>query len=279
MSKTDVADDAANTAAPPARERTGVQSLERAFALLEAVAGHADGVTLSDLAREVGLHTSTAFHLARTLVNLGYARQDAGTKRYHLGRMAFALASASRDEIELVSIATPVLERMARETGESSHLALYAGNEVAIVARTSGAGAFQLQPRHGTLRPGHATAVGKVLLAALDAGTLDAYLARHGQPALTDRTITDRARLDEELAGIRSAGIAYDDGEYDPEVRCLAMPVRDFSGRVVAAIGMSGPVWRVTLQTLTDLGTVLEREAARLSRELGARPADLRSAG
>lgn len=146
------------------RQRVGVQSLGRAFAILEAVARHRDGIGLADLSRLVGLHNSTTFHLAKTMVALGYLRQERDTKRYRVGRPLFALAASALDEIEMVNLATPVLEELSRETGESSHFAVRMGDAVVVIARTGGPGAFQLADRVGVVRPAHCTALGKVIL-------------------------------------------------------------------------------------------------------------------
>src|SRR5882762_6933275 len=100
------------------RQRSGVQSLGRAFAILEEVARHREGIGLAELSKLVGLHNSTTFHLVKTMVSLGYIRQEKDTKRYRVGRPLFALAASSLDEIEMVNVATPVLEDLARDTGE-----------------------------------------------------------------------------------------------------------------------------------------------------------------
>ena len=149
------------------RQRSGVQSLGRAFAILEEVARHREGIGLADLSKLVGLHNSTAFHLAKTMVSLGYMRQERDSKRYRVGRPLFALAASALDEIEMVNLATPVLEDLSRETGESGHFAVRMGDSVVVIARTSGPGAFQLTDRVGVVRPAHCTALGKIILASL----------------------------------------------------------------------------------------------------------------
>ena len=252
-----------------AGERRGVQSLERAFAILEAIAARPAGISLAELSKSVGLHTSTAYHLVRTMVARGYVRQDPVSKRYAVGRKIFALAAGLRSELDLVSLAESVLAELSAATGETAHLAILSGTDVAIVARTAGTGAFQLRESHGGLRPGHATALGKVLLASLEDERLAAHLGAAELQAFTPKTIVDRERLLAELRQVRASGIAYDDGEFSPEVRCVAVPVRDFTGAVVAAVGLSGPVWRVALQALGGMTADVQRAAEALSRELG----------
>lgn len=252
------------------RERSGVQSLERAFAILEEVAKHQNGISLADLSKIVGLHNSTTFHLVKTMVTLGYVRQARDTKRYHLGRMTFGLAASSRSEVDLVGLATPVLEDLAHDTGETSHLAIRSGDDVVIAAKVAGTGAFQLIDRAGGLRPPHCTALGKILLAALPQDRFKQFVSGTRLQQMTPKSITDAERLAREIAQVRQGGIAFDDGEYDPEVRCVAAPVRDFTRQVTAAIGISGPVWRLTLPLLHEMSAKVRAAADRLSTELGA---------
>src|SRR5437588_472285 len=173
------------------KQRGGIQSLGRAFAILEEVARHREGIGLADLSKRVGLHNSTAFHLVKTMVSLGYIRQERDTKRYRVGRPLFALAASSLDEIEMVNVATPVLEDLARDTGESSHFAVRMGDAVTVIARTSGPGAFQLTDRVGVVRPAHCTALGKIILAALRPDQLQRFLGRLELTPSTEQSITD----------------------------------------------------------------------------------------
>ncbi len=252
------------------RQRGGIQSLGRAFSILEEVARNREGITLADLSKRVGLHNSTTFHLVRTMVSLGYIRQIKDGKRYRIGRPLFCLAASALDEIEMVSLATPILEDLSEQTGESSHFAVRLGDSVVIIARTSGPGAFQLADRVGVIRPAYCTALGKMILAGLHPDQLERWIARTDFRPMTPKSITDPAILRRELSEIRLQGIAYDDGEFDPELRCIAVPVRDFSGQMIGAIGVSGPIWRLSIQALQSRARVVQAAADRLSSEFGA---------
>jgi DNA-binding IclR family transcriptional regulator len=265
--QTDIDDDAED------KQRGGIQSLGRAFAILEEVARHREGIGLADLSKRVGLHNSTAFHLVKTMVSLGYIRQEKDTKRYRVGRPLFALAASSLDEIEMVNVATPVLEDLARDTGESSHFAVRMGDAVTVIARTSGPGAFQLTDRVGVVRPAHCTALGKIILAALRPDQLQRFLERVELNPSTEKSITEVAVLRREIEEIRRSGIAFDDGEFNLEVRCVAVPVRDFTGQIIGALGISGPVWRLSIQALQSRAKMLQGAADRLSADFGAKGA------
>ncbi|HEY7549454.1 MAG TPA: IclR family transcriptional regulator [Hyphomicrobiaceae bacterium] len=251
------------------KERGGVQSIERAFAIVEEVARHREGIRLGALSRRVGLHTSTAFHLVKTMLLLGYLRQMPDDKTYRLGTPLFRLAASCLDEVEMTAIAKPILEDLSVTTGESSHFAIRSGDDIVVLARTAGSGAFQLMDRVGAVRPAHCTALGKILLAALDDGQLEGFLARRPPVPLTPRTITGPERLAAEIAAVRRTGIAYDDGEFNAEARCVAVPVHDFTGEVRGAIGISGAVWRLSLQALEEKSRLVCSAAARMSAEFG----------
>ncbi len=255
------------------RRRGGVQSLGRAFAILEEVARHREGIGLAELSKLVGLHNSTTFHLAKTMVSLGYIRQERDSRRYRVGRPLFALAASALDEVEMVNLATPVLEDLSRETGESGHFAVRMGDTVVVIARTSGAGAFQLTDRVGVVRPAHCTALGKIILAALRPDQLKRFLERVELKPSTKKSITEPSVLLREIAEIRRSAIAFDDGEFNPEVRCVAVPVYNFTGEVIGALGISGPIWRMSDQVLQARAKLVRTAANRLSGEFGARGA------
>jgi IclR family KDG regulon transcriptional repressor len=275
MAKTAALKHNARSDKPPESTRGGgsIQSLERAFALIEEIARNRDGITLSELSKRVALHNSTAFHLLKTMVVLGYIEQSRDSKRYRIGRRLFTLAAASLDEIELVNLATPVLESLTRATGECGHFAIRSGDDIVVLAKTAGTGMFQMVDRAGVVRPAHCTALGKVLLAALTPAQIDSYLDSHELRRFTAKTIVERDALLRELKDVRRTGIGFDDGEFDAEARCVAVPVRDFTGQVAGAIGLSGPIWRLSIQALQEKAQQVREAASDLSRELGFDPA------
>jgi IclR family transcriptional regulator, KDG regulon repressor len=246
----------------------GVQSLGRAFAILEEVARHREGIGLADLSKLVGLHNSTAFHLAKTLVRLGYIRQEPESKRYRIGRPLFALAASALDEIEMVNLAKPILEGLSYETGESSHFSVWMGDAIVVIARTGGPGAFQLADRVGVVRPAHCTALGKIMLASLNEEQLKRFLERADLKASTEKSITEIPALLREIAEVQRTGVASDEGEFNSEVRCLAVPVHDFTRQVIGAIGISGPIWRQADKVKKT--QILQAAASRLSTAFGA---------
>lgn len=250
-------------------ERAGIQSLVRAAALLEAAARRPEGAALGELAAATGLHTSTAFHLVRTLLALGFLDQDPASRLYRIGSRLFVLAAGALDEARLVAAAGPILERLAQETGATAHLAVRSGEEIVVIARARAPGLLQLAERPGASRPAHATAIGKCLLAALPAEERARLVGRLPLEPFTLATITEPARLLEELERVAAEGVAFDRGELDPEIRCAAVGVADFAGRCVAALGLSGPAFRLDPSALGALVPPLRAAAAELALALG----------
>lgn len=254
----------------PAPERDGIQSIKRASALLDAVAAAGPhGIGLGDLSEKVGLHTSTTFHLVKTLEAVGFLmRQDEG-KRYRIGNRLFVLAAGALDETALLALGMPILERLSAETGEAAHLAVRSNADIVLVGRTAATGMLQMSERAGAVRPAHATAIGKLLLAQCSDGDLAEILEKMDFTAFTENTVSNAKALRKELQEIRKTGIAHDRQELDNDVRCVAVPVRDFAGRCIAAMGISGPVWRMDDIALGTKTAALQEAAAALSAALG----------
>ena len=251
------------------KERGGIQSLERAFAIVEEIARHREGINLADLSKTVGLHNSTTFHLVKTMAQLGYVSQVRDSKRYRIGSKLFTLAAGALEENSFLAIATPVLESLTGETREAAHFAIRSGNQVVVIARTAGSGLLQMVDRNGGQRPAHATALGKVLLSALNDAQVRQFLGREPLRKFTPKTIAERDALLREIEEVRRRGIAYDDGEFDADIRCVAVPVHDFAGRVSGAVGISGAVWRLSLQSLQGMAQPVREAAKLISNQLG----------
>ena len=248
---------------------TMIQSLQRGLGILELIAKDGTGLTMAEVSRKIGLHTSTTFHLLRTLRSLGYLVQSETTREYRLGSKVFRLAASVLTEVQTLNISGPLLAEMAQQTGETSHLAIFEHGEVIVINKVDGSSPVRLTDRVGYPRPAHCTAIGKVLLAHLPEAELKTFLEEHELRPFTPKTITAVPVLEQELARVRGQGYAFDDEEHVQGIRCLAVPVRNFTGRVAAALGISGPVWRVSLDRVAQLTGLVTAMGRRLSQQLG----------
>ncbi|GAA3832977.1 IclR family transcriptional regulator [Nocardioides panacisoli] len=252
----------ASTAA--ARRGTGgVQSIERAFGLLETLADAGGTLGLSQLAQESGLPLPTIHRLLRTLVDLGYLRQEA-SRQYVLGPRLIRLGEASSHMLSVW--ARPHLSRLVDELGESANLAMLDGDEIVYVAQAQSRQSMRMFTEVGRRVLPHCTAVGKAIMAGMPAADVREILKRTGMPHHTDTTITDPDVFASELATAAERGYAVDEGEQEAGVRCVAVVVPDAPARL--AISVSGPAGRMT-DTLVDRAVPLLLEAGRaLSADL-----------
>jgi IclR family acetate operon transcriptional repressor len=239
----------------------GVQSVRRAFELLELIADAGGSQGISQLSARSGLPVPTIHRLLHTLIGAGYVRQDS-SRRYALGPRLIRLGDLA--DRSLGAWAVPLLARLVEATGETANLAVLEGNEVVYLAQAPSPHSLRMftEPGHRVLA--HCTAVGKALLAGLPAGEVLALVERTGMPALTPHTITDPDTLLAALAGCRSQGYAIDDGEQELGVRCVAVAVPHPGTRT--AISISGPPARLDDAAIAAAVPVLRGVAAELAR-------------
>jgi IclR family transcriptional regulator, acetate operon repressor len=240
----------------------GVQSLARAFGVLELVAAHRGAMSLSELAGASGLPPATLHRLARTLVDLGYLRQEP-SRRYALGARLFLLAESSSRMLD--TLALPHLAHLVDEIGETANLAMLDGDQVAYVAQVPGRHSMRMFTEVGRRVLPHCTAVGKALLAESPDAEVRALLARTGLPRHTPHTVTDPDELLAQLGGIRERGYAVDEGEQEVGVRCVAVAVP--GSRIRLAMSVSGPAPRMSDELLRHAVPVLQEAARSLGVE------------
>lgn len=213
--------------------------------------------------------TKSSVHRAlATLTVHGFVEQDQTTRRYRLGMRLFEIGSAAVHQRGLHGAAQPALVELARVTGETCHLAVLSGTEAVYVYKIDGTSHFSMSSRVGGRAPSYCTSIGKVLLAwAGDA--LFERVVHDGLRAFTPRTITSAKKLAEELEKVRKLGYAVDDTEYQEGLRCIAAPVRDHAGSVVAAVGIAGPTHRTADARFASLVREVEKAGSNVSRSLG----------
>lgn len=243
----------------------GVQSVDRAFGLLEAVAEAGGSARLSELAASTGLPLPTIHRLLRALVSNGYLRQEA-SRSYALGPRLIPLGE--RAARMLGSWAIPHLSELVAQIGETANLAMFEGDLVIYVAQVPSAHSMRMFTEVGRRVSAHSTGVGKALLSQLPDDEVIDLLGRTGMPARTERTLTTPETLLADLAKVRDRGWAMDDAEYEAGVCCLAMPVPDAPARV--AISISGPSSRVTAERVGTILPVLGQVSRRLGADLQA---------
>jgi IclR family transcriptional regulator, KDG regulon repressor len=264
------------------RERPGrVEVADRALRALEELGDSPGGLGVSELGRRLSVDKSTAHRLLQTMAARGFVRLNVQTQRYQLGLRLVGLGAVAAHGVEITEIARPVIEALRDATGEATSLAVLAEGEVLFLAKATSPGALTVNHGVGTRLPAHASALGKVLLAGAlerDPEQVDRVVAQRGLLPHTPRTLCDVEDLRRHVGHVATRGWALDDEEYALGLRCMAVPVRDASGEVVAAMGLSGPTTRVTLERVEALAERMREAGRDLSALLGYRePASVRA--
>ncbi|MEP7090388.1 MAG: IclR family transcriptional regulator [Nocardioidaceae bacterium] len=241
-----------------ARAAGSVQSVDRALALLEALALAGRPMGVGELALQTGLAQGTAHRLLRGLQQRGYVRHD-DSRKYSLGTAALRLSDAAQRSLS--SSARPFLAQLVQVSGETANLAVLEGDDVVYVAQVPSPHTLRMFAEVGRHVPPHSTAVGKVLLAGMPRARALAVLRRTGLPRRTPSTITDLDAFIAELDLVREDGWAADEEEQEIGVRCVAVPVRT-GDQVLAAMSLSGPAERFGGGRDPDLVAEMRRVSA-----------------
>jgi len=253
----------------------GAQGLERGLAVLTTLAEQRRPLGLVEIARAAGLSKSTCHRYVASLVALGYLEQDTDTRKYALGPAAITLGVAAVGSLELTRVAGRPLQTLADEANHTASLTILDGPDIVYVDRRRPVRAgfrIELNVQVGTRLPAYCTSMGKVLLAYRDPDAVRSVVDRIDLARRGPKTITDREQLRAALDETRRTGLATNDEELASGLRSVAAPVRDRTGAVVAAVGVSVHLsaWNATLEAVVArLEPPLRRCAVELSHRLG----------
>lgn len=246
-----------------------IQTLVVAFDILDTIAdGGESGLTLSDISERLEIHKSTALRMLCTLEKLNCVVHDNDTGKYRLGIHLLELGSTFLEGVDLRREAKPYLEELSAASGEIVHLAILDGESVVYIEKIEAPQVLTLYSRVGRRAPATCTAVGKVLLAYADCEFKD-RISRGSFMKYTDQTITDPEIFLQELEKVRKNGYAIDNEEHEKHVRCVAAPIWNHEGQAVAAVSITGPSVRMTLERIQELAPVVVSTALDISRRLG----------
>jgi DNA-binding IclR family transcriptional regulator len=264
------------------RSRYKVQVLDRAVALLRALADADTELTPVELARAVGLHKSTVHRLLVVLEHHRLVQKGSGA--YRLGTGLLELGEKASVRLRLSERAQPYLRDLSANTGEGAHVTVLSDTEMLAIAHVEGRWNLQSLTRTGSRTQLHCTAAGKAVLAFLRPESCDALISRLPFPRLTRRTIVTPAALKLELMRVRDAGYAMDDEEFEDGLRCVGAPVFDHRGQVTASLSLAAPVFRLGRDRLPQVVRLVVDAARRLSTDIGYRepagtPTRVRAAG
>ncbi len=248
-----------------------VKSVARALDIIGLVSASRTGLGVTEIAKQMDINKSSVFRTLATLEEYGYIDKNEETGRYRIGYAFLEVSSKLLDSLDVRSEAQSVLRELENETNEVVHLVVYDREEVVYIEKLDGHEALRMHSKVGKRAPVHCTSVGKAILAFLPEAEVHSILERKGLPVHTEHTITTKQAFLKELAAVKEKGYALDLEENERGIRCVAAPVFDHTGKVAAAVSISGPTIRMTDERLVPLQKRMIKAGKAISKRLGYR--------
>jgi len=251
------------------RDRYLINSILRACGMLKRLSGDRGAFKLSELAGLLHLDRSTAYRILLSLEKCGMVERNDKTGEYSLGLGAFEIGSAYLRRVDLVEAAKPIMADLAQRVQETVHLAVLSETEILYLDKVDSPRSVGVISKLGQRGPVYCTALGKVLLANLPPQDRVRILGQIRFQAFTSRTLTSQKKLARELSQVRKQGYALDCREIEEDVECIAAPVRDHLGNVVAALSVSGPQKKISVPLQERVVSEVRKAASGISSRLG----------
>ncbi|WP_347309608.1 HTH-type transcriptional regulator BhcR [Defluviimonas sp. SAOS-178_SWC] len=246
-----------------------IRALDRALDVLDAIAA-ANGLTLSEISRQLGESPATIYRILTTFEARGMAESEAHSQVWRVGAAAFRLGTAFLRRSNVLERSQAQMRLLMETTGETSNLGIERNGAVMFIAQAETHESIRAFFPPGTVSPMHASGIGKALLSRYEDSRVKDFLHDRQLERFTDKTITSREALLDDLKQIRAVGYSYDDEERTTGMRCVAAPIIDAYGKAVAGISVSGPTHRMRSDMIPRLGLLVAAAAARVSRDIGA---------
>ena len=248
---------------------SNVQSVNRAIAIIKKLGGSKEGVSVTNLSRELKLNISTVSRLLKTLRADGIVTQNETTLRYSLGIGFLEIALNFWGSMDLRKAAVKHMKKLQENTNETVNLAVIDEFEVVYIDRIESKQEFRHSISIGKRAPVHCTSLGKAIVAFMDLEMISKNLSKIPLQKMTSFSKNKPDEIIEELIEIRKTKIAIDDREHQEHIRCVGSPIFDVRGNVVAAVSVSGPISRVSYQILEELKREIKDAARLISMDLG----------
>jgi len=246
-----------------------IKVLDKSLSLLETLLRENSPMSVTELSEKLGIYPSTIHRMLDTLKYWGYVEQDPDTQKYQLSLKVVELGMAKLHQMDLVKEASPYLKELAIQCNETVHLGVLEEGEVLYLAKEESSQTVRMVSYAGRRVPIHCTALGKVLLTYLTEEERRKILDKKDLPRLTENTIIDGKKLEKELCQVKEQDFALDRGEHEKDVRCIATPIRNYQGKVIAAVSISGPAFRIDVDKQNNIKEALIEMSKKISKRLG----------
>jgi len=246
-------------------------AVERALAMLEAVAQEPEGLSNADISRKLQIPKSSASYILRTLETQGYLNRDADSGKYRVGLKILSLSRGALSGIDVREVALPIMRHLVEKTGLTCHLAILDGADAVYIEKVEPPGFIRMDTWVGRRMRVHATSVGKALVAYIPQERLEKIVSERTMEKRTPKTITTIPRFLKELEKVRTQGHAVDDEENNLGARCVGAPVFNQQGAIEASVGLSGTTNQVNAHTMPRILEAFKDAARHVSMQLGYR--------
>ena len=246
-----------------------VQSIVRAFNIIETIAEHNNSMTITELSQKVTLHKSTVHRLLNTLIQLGYVKQNAQTSQYELTLKCFEIGVSIVKQNDLISVARPYLEALRDLSGEVVHLVIPDDKEIIYIDKVESTQTLRMHSFVGKRAPLYCTAVGKAILADQPSQAIENYWQSIDPIKYTPNTIVTLDAFFDELSQIKIEGISFDNEEQESGIRCIAVSLKNYSGETIGALSISGPLGRMTDDKMALIKPELLKIKLQISKQIG----------
>jgi DNA-binding IclR family transcriptional regulator len=248
-----------------------VQSLDRAFDILELLSKEQHGLSITDISKKLDLHKSTVFRLLNSLKNRSYIQQNSETLKYSIGYEFIELSSLYLNNLELKTEAEPILRKLSQKTTQTVFLAIMQDHQVMYIDKVEQFNSLRKYSIIGTKSPLHCTALGKSLLLGMSEKEIKGFYKKYDFEVFTKKTIKDINKLLEDLKISKERGWTYDDEENEEGVNCLAAPIFDYRSNVIAAVSASWNIKATLPVTKENMITYVIKAAQEISINMGYR--------
>ena len=250
-------------------EKKIIQSIDRALQVLELFSLEKPEWGVTEISKALNIYKSNVHNILSTLTEKGFVKKDPKTDKYKLGIKFFELGSVVIKNMDLRKIAYPYIEKLSKEFNETVHLGVLDEGRVVSIEREESNKGLCSHIEIGKRTPLHCTAVGKAIMAYLSEDEINFIIKEKGLKKYTENTITNKEELEKEFLKIRKQGYAVDNTEHEEGVRCVAGPIRDYNGKVIASMSISGPAFRIDKSNILNIAKKIKEYCDCISKEMG----------
>lgn len=244
-------------------------TVERTLSIIEIVAHSEQGLSNSEISRRLKIPKSSASYILRILENRSYLLREKSSGKYRLGLKMMSLTRDMLTHIDVRGVAKPLMEQFVKRTNLSAHLAVLDNGRAVYVEKVEAPGFVKMDIWVGHRLPVHATAIGKILVSDRRDDEITEILTMRGMEKRGPKTITNTAKFLKEIGKVRTFDFAIDNEENAPGVRCVAAPVRDAQGKIIAALGTSATTTQLNEENLPKIVKLIQESAEKISEQIG----------